>query len=130
MIQSLLILDALPQIAKWSLLIADCILLYRQLSLPTLPWLAAHYALTLPVRPLTAYVVKHVTKHPHTSNESLGRSLSYLYAGNLFLSSLISLLVVVLLLSEVAHFVSIHYPNIKSRLLSRILFARRHVTLF
>lgn len=68
----------------------------------------------------------HPVKQPHPSSEYFAR-LAQFYSLNLLLSSLVSLLVTVLVLSEIAYHVSTHYPKIESNLLSRILFARDHV---
>lgn len=119
--------------ARWGLLVSVCFLLWRRLAIRSLPWLAAHYAIVILASPVTSYLLKSFLipseGHPgsfQTIPASTSIPFVYLSMGLECVWKLNSLLVVLLVVSEVAYFTSIHYPNIESKVFSWLRSVRLH----
>ena len=73
-------------LARWGLVLGVCFVLYRRFSLPALPWLAGHYAISAVWSPFGRYIGKHVPDYVN-SFQNVGGSTLMLIAGGTFLSA-------------------------------------------
>jgi len=127
MIQTLTVISYIPQFARWGLLVAICFLLYHHLSLPSLPWIAAQYAITFIFNLFAGHFFDFLRAYIHNTPHA-SVTLSYIGMAAFFLNSTIRLLIVLLIVSEISYFVSEHCPDIQSKLLTRFASVRKHVT--
>jgi hypothetical protein len=107
-------------LARWGLVLGVCFVLYRRLSLPALPWLAGHYAITAVWSPFGRYIGKHVPDYVNSFQNVGGSTLMLIVGGTLLLAETCSFIIALLILSELAYFVSSHHPEIQSKLLSTV----------
>jgi hypothetical protein len=124
--QTLHLLGYVPGLARLSLLLATCYVLYRHLSVRALPWLAAHYAVTFLFNLFAGQFFDFLRTFVR-STAHVGTTLGYIGVGAVFLTGFIRLLITLLVLSEIACFVCLHCPDIRSKLLSRLASIRTHV---
>jgi len=127
MFQTLTVLSYVPQFARWGLILVVCILLYRHFSLPSLPWIAAQYAITF-IFGLFAGQFFDFLRAFVRGTAHLSVTLSYIGVGSILLAGLIKLLTTLLILSEIAYFIYTHCPDVQSKPLSRLVLVRTHVT--
>jgi hypothetical protein len=113
--------------ARWGFVLAVCFVLSRRLSLPALPWLAGHYAITALSSPFGYYIERYVPRYINTVRNFGGSALSLIVGVTLLLAATCSFIVALLVLSEIAYFVSNHRPEIRSKLLSTLSSIHRYI---
>ena len=124
--QTLNLLGYVPGLARLSLLFATCYVLYRRLSVRVLPWLAAHYAITFLFNLFSGQFFDFLRTFVRSTTH-VGATLGYIGIGAIFLTGFTRLLITLLVLSEIAFFVCLHCPDIRSKLLSRLVGIHTHV---
>ena len=127
MIQFLTLLSYVPGFARIGLLLIVCFLLYRRFSLPTLPWLAAHYAI-IGIFNIFAGQFFDALRNFVQGTIHVSSTLSYVGVGAILLAGIIKFLVTLLILSEIIYFVYAHCPDVQSKFLARLVLVRTHVT--
>ena len=128
MIQTLTVLSFIPGYARWTLLLAVLFVLYRRFSLPSLPWIAAYYAITVGFSFFAGQFFDFLREFVHSTAHGW-IALTYVGAGSSLLFGLIKFLITLMLMLEVAYFVYSYCPEVHSKLLSRLVLVRKHVNL-
>ncbi len=124
----------LASLAWFALVAWLCIVLYRFLHLPALPWIACRYALAFFAWIFTGYLFRRIfpagtfDTHPHlpATDWSLP-SGAWIVLSEMLIGAVCDLVIAVLAFSEVAFLVSRAFPEVQSRLLTFLLGARQHV---
>jgi hypothetical protein len=118
---------AVTSLVWFALVVWLCIVLYRSLRLPALPWIASRYLLAFFAWGATSYLF-HRTFPPGTfSPHQHFTPDGWIVLWETCIDGIADLLVAVLAFSEVAFLVSRAFPDVHSRLLTFLLGARRHV---
>jgi hypothetical protein len=115
---------AVTSLAWYILLAWLCIVVYRSLRLPALPWIASRYVLAFFAWLATGYLYRRLWPSGVTP---IGRPLTpdeWLPLWEMVVAVLCDLLVAVLAFSEVAFLISRAFPDVRSRLLTFLLRAR------
>jgi hypothetical protein len=121
------------QLAWFALVVWLCIVLYRFLRLPALPWIACRYALAFVAGSLTPYAFRHLFPAGSFENPLLHPTAWHLPAGawilctETLIESVGDLFVALLAFAEVAFLVNRAYPDIRSWLVTFLLAVRKHV---
>ena len=117
---------------KWFLILAVLIWLYKNLALPTLPWLVAQYLITVTIALVASLLLKPFSdfigsyaSHAH----HLGDEITMIRYITVVLDSTISLLIALLILSEISNIIAQHFPATESRVIMGLKSLHRHVTL-
>jgi hypothetical protein len=118
---------AAATLAWLALVVCLCVLLYRSLRLPALPWIACRYVLSLFAWIANAYLFRRI--FPAGSFAPLQHFApdGWIVFWQMGIDAISDLLVAVLGFSEVAFLVSRAFPDVHSRLLTFLLAARRHI---
>lgn len=119
----------LPILIWYVLVIWLCIVLYRSLQLPTLPWIAARYVLAFIATPTTDYLGKKILPYGTSATLLHYSPIGYFLLADSIIEALCDLSVAVLAFSEVASLISRAHPHVRSRLLDFLLVAHRHFRL-
>lgn len=112
-----LALNSLLVVAYFLVVVSFCVVVYRATHLRSLPWLAGFYVVTQAGDLIAEYFRKQGAFAPH-----------WLAIGASFLGSLTSLLLAIVVLSEVAFLVRKGFAEVESALLE--LFLKAHQRIF
>jgi len=126
MIQTFTILGYGFQIARWGLIFAVCILLYRHVPLPSLPWIAAHYGITFVFGFFAGTFFDFLRAFVHSTAHA-GATLASIGAGSILLANAIKFLIALLIISETTYLIYTNYPDIQSKLLIRFVLVHKYI---
>ena len=106
-----------------------CIVLYRLLRLPALPWLACRYTLEFFAWLLSSYAMSRLFAVGSSATPPAGQILpsTWVFLVRTLFWTVGDLLVAVLAFSEVAFLVRRAFPDVESKILSFLLRARTHI---
>ncbi len=107
MLATVWVLGWIVRVSVWILLIGSGVWLYRSLKLRGLPWLGAYFVLSILSSLITPRIVRHmVDTDTHPFGWTVGNLLVHLYQYQVLTNACISLIVAILILSDIVSLVS------------------------
>ncbi|HEY2710878.1 MAG TPA: hypothetical protein VGI60_00045 [Chthoniobacterales bacterium] len=118
---------ATTSLAWFALIVWLCLLLYRSLRLPALPWIAFRYFLAFFAWLANSYIFHRIFPSGTFIPSDRFAPDGWILFWEMGIDAISDLLVAVLAFSEVAFLISRAFPEVQSRLLVFLLAARRRV---